>query len=71
MIKLVVQIFQEIPRLGPGELLVRHMRAAGDLLFQSIEGLNRPVRARQHAGIMAARAIGVEKAHAVGAVARQ
>src|SRR5262245_52718024 len=71
MIKLVVQIFQQVLHLLLGELRVGPVRAAGDLLLQSIERLNRSVGARQHAGVVAARAVGVEQAHAVGAVARQ
>jgi hypothetical protein len=59
MIELIVQVFQEVLRFAFGEFLVCHMRAAGQLLLQSIERLNRPVWARQDAGIVASRAIGV------------
>lgn len=71
MIKLIVQVPEEVLRFARREFFFCHMSAAGQLLSQRIQRLNNSVLARENAGIVAFHAVSVIQALPVGAVARQ
>ena len=51
MIKLIVQVLEEVLRFARREFFFCHMSAAGQLLFQRIQRLNGSVLACQDAGM--------------------
>ena len=71
MIKLIVQVLDDVLRLSRGEFFSCHMTAVTQSLLQGIQRLNDSVLAGVDAGIVASHAVSVMQALPVGAVARQ
>ena len=71
LIKLIVQVLDDVLRFTRGEFFFCHMTAAAQLLFQRIQRLNESVLAGVDASIVASHAVSVMQALPVGAVARQ
>ena len=71
LIKLIVQVLEEVLEFARGEFFFCRMTAADQLLFQCIQRLNDSVLARENASIVASHAVSVIQALPVGAVARQ
>ena len=71
LIKLIVQVLEEVLHFARGEFFFCRVTAADQLLFQRIQRLNNSVLARENTGIVASRAVSVIQALPVGAVARQ
>jgi hypothetical protein len=71
LIKLIVQVLDDVLRFNRGEFFFCHMTAAGQLIFQRIQRPNESVLAGVDASIVASHAVSVMQALPVGAVARQ
>ena len=71
VIKLIVQVLEEVLHFARGEFLFGHMTATDQLLFQRIQRLNESVLAGENAGVVTSHAVSVIQALPVGAVARQ
>jgi hypothetical protein len=71
VIKLIVQVFEEILHFARGEFLFCRMTAGNQLLFERIQRLNLSVFASEDVGLVAFHAVGVEQALPLGAIARQ
>lgn len=71
LIKLIVQVLDDVLRFSRGEFFFCHMTAATQLLFQLIQRPNESVLAGIDASIVASHAVSVMQALPVGAVARQ
>lgn len=71
LIKLIVEILDEVLRFARGEFFFCHMTAARQLLFQRIQRLNESVFQGVDAGVVAPHAVGVMHALPFDAVARQ
>ena len=66
LIKLIVQVLDEVLRLNRGEFFICHMTAAAQLLFQGIQRLNEVVLAGVDASTVASHAVSVMQALAPG-----
>ena len=71
LIKLIVQVLDDVLRLNRGEFFFRHMTAVAQPLFQRIQRPNESVLAGVDGSIVASHAVSIMQALPVGAVARQ
>jgi hypothetical protein len=71
LIKLIVQVFDDVPRFNRRKFPIRHMRATFQLLSQRIQRPNDSLLAGIDAGVVAAPAISVMQALPIRAVAWQ
>jgi hypothetical protein len=71
LIKLIVQVLDDVLRFSRGEFFFCHMTAVAQPLLQRIQRPNESVLAGIDASVVASHAVSVMQALPVGAVARQ